>query len=260
MERLVDWLPLWQLLLRARRAHGACEKRWQAYPDVCSASDRDPRTRRRRGRGSGSPEREESRGLQPWCEIADGYQTLLSPDIVKGFLPFASLSSLGLKDEKKKCFVCVRVCGRAVSAWDLESSRMNRKRQRGLSHAHNYIFMFGLCTECGYLCEVTWLESTCGTRLCCTLFVRVDVFSYLLPSVLWSVVKVWKLWHQHFNPDAPSFVTLLAVFPWPITLCKTYLSQSKKLVMETPKLWKKIGSNIFYALMRCTDINVCRMS
>lgn len=45
--------------------------------------------------------------LQPQCEIASGYQTLLSPDIVKGFLPSASLSSLGLKDEKNAVCVCV---------------------------------------------------------------------------------------------------------------------------------------------------------
>lgn len=67
-------------------------------------------------------ERRESSGgetplfcLQPQCEIASGYQTLLSPDIVKGFLPFASLSSLGLRDEKKKCCVCVcRETGRDI--------------------------------------------------------------------------------------------------------------------------------------------------
>lgn len=64
---------------------------------------------------------EELRGLLARREIASGYQTLLSPDTVKGFLPFASLSSLGLKDEKKNA-ECVRacervcVCARAVSA------------------------------------------------------------------------------------------------------------------------------------------------
>lgn len=39
---------------------------------------------------------------------ASNQHTALSPDIGKGFLPFVSLSSLGLKDEQLSC-VCVCV-------------------------------------------------------------------------------------------------------------------------------------------------------
>lgn len=82
--------------------------------------------------------------LQPQCEIASGYQTLLSPDIVKGFLPFASLSSLGLKDEKKKkknagcVLMCGRACVCAVQASDWSAVRW----KKALTHIKIYIYIY----------------------------------------------------------------------------------------------------------------------
>lgn len=82
-----------------------------------------------------SPEKVLGVCLQPQCEIASGYQTLLSPDIVKGFLPFASLSSLGLKDEKK--MLCVRVC---VCAQEIGVQSDEKKKKRKGYHTHAIIF------------------------------------------------------------------------------------------------------------------------
>lgn len=111
-------------------------KQCQTSLDVCSASDGDPRTRRRRRRVSGSPER---RVARPPTTVWDSERlpNTAEPRHCKGISPLCFLKQFGIKGWKKKCSVCVRVCGRAVSAWDLESSRMNRK---GPPHAHNRIF------------------------------------------------------------------------------------------------------------------------
>lgn len=109
-------------------------KQCQTFLGVCSAPDRDPRTRGRRRRAS----------VRPPTTVRDSERlpNTAEPRHCKGISPFASLSSLGLKDDQKKMLcvcACLRACSKGMRFGEQSDEQRTAERPLTCAQSHFYI-------------------------------------------------------------------------------------------------------------------------